>query len=242
MQKNLNNKWLNPYFKVKFYPHPFPKQVEKFVRKIVKETLLNHPFWDENSTLQVDEIKILVHVIAEDMEKYPDFNFGRIEYRRNYDLILLGFGLHSMIKDEYLNRPDVKKVLSKERIDVKMIDDCKLKTLLFHELGHVFDEANGKFGYSSEWHLGLSEEQFSLFKNLWNTSIDGRLSRAGFPTFESSENRISEVSGWALAYNRNVDEIKIEKIARDIWNREFISYEELEEIVCREIPFEPRKP
>jgi hypothetical protein len=57
------------------------------------------------------------------------------------------------------------------------LDPKGIKSILFHEFGHLIDALDPGFGYSNEAYRKIEQEKelFSLFEILWNSYLDRRL-------------------------------------------------------------------
>jgi hypothetical protein len=213
-------RWLFPNFKLKLYPDRF-REIEKVVRNLIKEVNDKHPFWNEENRLQVKEI--FIYIDDQDIEANVDWKF-------NFKLILMTIGLPNLVKEEYWKNIDDLDTLSKEILNIE-----GLRALLFHEFSHPLDRANPKFLYRES--PTLSSPQAFFVMSLWNSHIDGRLTKAGIPSISDLPSRVNEMLHVCVSKKIECDKTKLAEAIMAAWNADFMTYREIINTARDTIPF-----
>ena len=147
-------------------------------------------------------------------------------------------GLAELLKQKFWVKSDPyygQVPIDREDVVPKMIDVEKLRALLFHEFSHPLDMNNPNFKYSKC--AVLSWAQSHVVMNLWNTSIDGRLTRSGIPTVFNLGERAIEAIKMLRFLKVEGDGAKILSVLKEVWDSNFISHPEMIEIARQNIPF-----
>jgi hypothetical protein len=108
--------------------------------------------------------------------------------------------------------------------------DPAINRYLRHELTHISDMLDPKYGYDPDTKVGLNPGEEHLILNryrvLWSLHIDSRIAQSGKEPMFSREYRLREFRSWY----RKIPATQVESVFEGLWGTDYFTHAELVEM------------